>query len=216
MRPVRLEPCAPGARSRIRIRAWGSPKEGTGCPQYSQSRKARRFTAAMRSQCSRKRGQRRQLATSFCRICKISSTGLFNGRMIFGCSGRLSVICSGVDLCRSEPRVVMKTPFLVAFVIGLLAGPGAHATIQHPRKRRHTAAAAPPRAAAAPIVRVATQTPRPAPAPAAVVIRGGPWTEPTYADSTVGDMVDGEDLVIRRAAVGALGPYNGSVVAVDP
>ena len=113
----------------------------------------------------------------------------------------------------------MKTPFLVAFVIGLLAGPGANATIQHPRKRRHTAAAATHRAAAAPIVRVATQTPRPAPAapaPAAVVIRGGPWTEPTYADSTVGDMVDGEDLVIRRAAVEALGPYNGSVVAVDP
>jgi cell division protein FtsI/penicillin-binding protein 2 len=29
-------------------------------------------------------------------------------------------------------------------------------------------------------------------------------------------LVDGEDLVVRRAAVEALGPYNGSVVAVDP
>jgi len=48
------------------------------------------------------------------------------------------------------------------------------------------------------------------------VIRGGPWTEPTYADSTNGDNVDGEDLDIRRAAVEALGPYNGSVVVVDP
>jgi cell division protein FtsI/penicillin-binding protein 2 len=48
------------------------------------------------------------------------------------------------------------------------------------------------------------------------VIRGGPWTEPTFADSTVGDNVDGEDLGIRRAAVQALGPYNGSVVVVDP
>jgi len=48
------------------------------------------------------------------------------------------------------------------------------------------------------------------------VIAGGPWTEPTYADSTVGDRVDGEDLAIRRAAVDALGSYNGSVVAVDP
>src|SRR5579864_7232476 len=47
-------------------------------------------------------------------------------------------------------------------------------------------------------------------------IRGGPWTEPTYADSTVGDNVDGENLVVRRAAVEALGPYNGSVVVVDP
>jgi penicillin-binding protein 2 len=48
------------------------------------------------------------------------------------------------------------------------------------------------------------------------VIRGGPWTEPTYADSTNGDNVDGEDLEIRRAAVEALGPYNGSVVVADP
>ncbi len=43
-----------------------------------------------------------------------------------------------------------------------------------------------------------------------------PWTSPTFADSTVGDSVDGEDLVVRRAAVQALGPYNGTVVVVDP
>jgi penicillin-binding protein 2 len=48
------------------------------------------------------------------------------------------------------------------------------------------------------------------------IIRGGPWTKPTYADSTAGDFVDGDDLTIRRAAVEALGPYNGSVVVVDP
>ena len=47
-------------------------------------------------------------------------------------------------------------------------------------------------------------------------IRGGPWTEPTYADSTNGDNSAGEDLGVRRAAVAALGPYNGSVVVVDP
>lgn len=51
---------------------------------------------------------------------------------------------------------------------------------------------------------------------AGAVIAGGPWTEPTYADSTFGDVVDGEDPVIRRAAVEALGSYNGSVVVVDP
>lgn len=54
------------------------------------------------------------------------------------------------------------------------------------------------------------------PAIAGPIIRGGPWTEPTYADSTAGDFVDGDDLTIRRAAVEALGPYNGSVVVVDP
>src|ERR1700686_2426648 len=43
-----------------------------------------------------------------------------------------------------------------------------------------------------------------------------PWTEPTFGDSTAGDLVDGEDLVVRRAAVQALGPFNGTVIAADP
>jgi cell division protein FtsI/penicillin-binding protein 2 len=47
------------------------------------------------------------------------------------------------------------------------------------------------------------------------VVRGGPWTQPTYADSTNGDNIDGEDLDVRREAVAALGPYNGSIVVVD-
>jgi len=44
----------------------------------------------------------------------------------------------------------------------------------------------------------------------------GPWIEPTFADSTANDNVDGEDLEVRRAAVEALGPYNGTVVVTDP
>jgi penicillin-binding protein 2 len=43
-----------------------------------------------------------------------------------------------------------------------------------------------------------------------------PWTEPTFADSTVGDSVEGEDPVVRKAAVDGLGPYNGTVVVADP
>lgn len=46
-------------------------------------------------------------------------------------------------------------------------------------------------------------------------IAGGPWREPTFADSTAGDFIDGEDLVVRRAAVEALGPFNGSVVVTE-
>ena len=60
---------------------------------------------------------------------------------------------------------------------------------------------------------VATTTHSVTPAP---IIRGGPWLEPTFADSTQGDKIDGEDLEVRRAAVEALGDYNGSVVVVDP
>lgn len=46
--------------------------------------------------------------------------------------------------------------------------------------------------------------------------RYSPWAVPTFADSTVGDAVDGDDLAVRRAAVDALGRYNGAVVVVDP
>ncbi len=42
------------------------------------------------------------------------------------------------------------------------------------------------------------------------------WDEPTYKDSTSSDRIDGEDLVVRKAAVDALGPLNGAVVVVDP
>jgi penicillin-binding protein 2 len=59
-------------------------------------------------------------------------------------------------------------------------------------------------------------TPLGAPKAPAPFVRGGPWTEPTYADSTQGDNIDGEDLEVRKAAVEALGDFNGSVVAVDP
>ena len=43
-----------------------------------------------------------------------------------------------------------------------------------------------------------------------------PWTEPTYADSTTGDDAEADDPVVRKAAVDALGPYNGTVVVADP
>jgi penicillin-binding protein 2 len=43
-----------------------------------------------------------------------------------------------------------------------------------------------------------------------------PWTEPTFAESTAGDNIEGEDLVVRKAAVDALGPHNGTIVVADP
>ncbi len=44
----------------------------------------------------------------------------------------------------------------------------------------------------------------------------GPWRVPTYANSTEGDRFDGEDIVVRRAAVDALGGLNGTVVVTHP
>jgi cell division protein FtsI/penicillin-binding protein 2 len=44
----------------------------------------------------------------------------------------------------------------------------------------------------------------------------GHWTVPNFADATDGDVIDGEDLAIRRAAVEALNGLNGTVVVADP
>ena len=48
------------------------------------------------------------------------------------------------------------------------------------------------------------------------VKRYSPWITPTFADSTIGDNIDGDELEVRRAAVQALGAYNGTVVVADP
>jgi penicillin-binding protein 2 len=85
------------------------------------------------------------------------------------------------------------------------------------RKRRHRIVR--PTTTAQKVHRVAytTRTTRPSPK-AAFKKRNftSPWATPTFADSTQGDLVDGEDLMVRRAAVQALGPFNGSVVVADP
>ena len=44
----------------------------------------------------------------------------------------------------------------------------------------------------------------------------GFWTVPNFADATDGDVIDGEDLTIRRAAVEALNGMNGAIVVADP
>lgn len=48
------------------------------------------------------------------------------------------------------------------------------------------------------------------------VNRYSPWTEPSFGEPTVGDIDEGDDPVIRKAAVDALGPFNGALVVVDP
>ena len=52
--------------------------------------------------------------------------------------------------------------------------------------------------------------------PVAKAPAGQRWVESSLGDSTAGDLVDGEDLTVRQAAVQALGPLNGAVVVVDP
>jgi cell division protein FtsI/penicillin-binding protein 2 len=75
---------------------------------------------------------------------------------------------------------------------------------------------APARKASAKQARAASSTKR---SPARARVRKAaynPWTEPSFGDSTIGDSIDGDDLTVRRAAVEALGPFNGAVVVADP
>src|SRR3954468_6141051 len=63
-RPVRLAPCAAGARPSTRTRASGSPNPGTGRPQYVSFRCAAFFSCATRAQYVRSRAQRSHLTMS--------------------------------------------------------------------------------------------------------------------------------------------------------
>lgn len=104
-----------------------------------------------------------------------------------------------------RPRKTTRLVFFILFV--LLAGSASGAT--HRKKRRK--AVSPARSAqlrVSPVAHRATATKR--------NILGSPWKTPTFADSTEGDSVEGDDLTVRRAAVQALGRYNGSVLVADP
>lgn len=104
-------------------------------------------------------------------------------------------------------RSLFFKPF--GFLLVLLLG-GILAFATTPVKRHHhytshaviQAAAAHPALHPALVTRVSAvqvrRTVARAAVPAGPIIAGGPWTEPTYADSTLGDHVDGEDPDIRR------------------
>jgi penicillin-binding protein 2 len=116
--------------------------------------------------------------------------------------------------------IVLPLTLLAAFSLGTPVSTQAAAstaTKKHKHKKRRTTAVAASSASqaavihtgSARVVRTSSRTRR------ARRVRYNPWTEPTYADSTIGDSIDGEDLIVRKAAVDALGPYNGSVVVTD-
>ena len=69
---------------------------------------------------------------------------------------------------------------------------------------------------------LAKPKPKPRPARAARIARpaikraSARYGVPTFADSSKDDVTEFDDPVVRRAAVDALGRYNGSVVAIDP
>jgi penicillin-binding protein 2 len=133
-------------------------------------------------------------------------------------------------------RLMKGCPFLVSRAIYIALAAGLAATMafgvttadststatNHKKKKRATTTSAhaivAPKAVTATRSTAGTATVKPV---AATTVRrkkvwAQTWDEPTYKDSTIEDKIDGEDLDVRKAAVEALGPYNGSVVVVDP
>ena len=115
------------------------------------------------------------------------------------------------------PLALLAALSLGAPSVGTAASSSAAKRHKHKKHKRTTRAAADSRSQAA-VIHTSTTTRKSSLATRRHRRRVlfNPWTEPTYADSTVGDNVDGEDLVVRKAAVDALGPYNGSIVVADP
>ena len=64
IRPVRLAPCAAGARPTTSTEAAGSPKPGTGRAQYVSSRNAARFSTPTSSRHATSRGHARHVGTT--------------------------------------------------------------------------------------------------------------------------------------------------------
>ena len=97
----------------------------------------------------------------------------------------------------------------VLLACSAVSATAAKRTVRHriPARTAHRLSAPVALQAAAPIQKKLTQTARPA---------SGPWRVPTYADSTEGDRIEGEDPIVRRAALDALGKLNGTVVVADP
>lgn len=106
--------------------------------------------------------------------------------------------------------------FLSGFCLSLLvAAPLAFSTTPTVKKKAHATKHASVRNVAfvVPAKPVPVKAAVAAPKPAST--GGGTWRVPNYADSTLGDFIDGDDLTARRAAVDALGKLNGAVVVAD-
>jgi penicillin-binding protein 2 len=108
-----------------------------------------------------------------------------------------------------------------AVLLGLFASVGWMPALEHkaskPVKRSRRSTAKRPPARVAPAV-AATVQPAHKTTRSATRVRTprGPWRVPTYANSTEGDYTEGDDPIVRGAAVEALGKLNGTVVVADP
>ncbi len=101
-----------------------------------------------------------------------------------------------------------KTTHLVFVLLFVLLAGSASATTHRKKRRKVVHHARSAQLRAGPITRPGRATKQ--------NLLGDSWKTPTFADSTEGDSVNGDDPTVRRAAVRALGRYNGTIIVADP
>ena len=143
---------------------------------------------------------------------------------IFGCSPKTMQVSSSSGSLSVASKVLMKAnfaPVLAILGFGLAIGLAAATPVQTTASKSTTSKKKKKRA----VVKSSAVRPAATKATAAVAttktgtrrkVWVQTWDEPTYKDSAAGDHILGDDPEVRKAAVEGLGPYNGSVVVVDP
>ena len=126
---------------------------------------------------------------------------------------------------KAQPFFLCRALVAALLGIGLIAASTGSAsavtsaTKKHHKKARATGSLSAPRAVtsgarASSLTATAKVTPAIARSRKKVWVQT--WDEPTYKDSVSNDKIDGEDMTVRKAAVEALGAYNGAIVVADP
>jgi penicillin-binding protein 2 len=129
-------------------------------------------------------------------------------KIYFPAAPRIASALSGLMSLIFQSLTLVVVAGLTTCAFADTAPPPPHKVVHH-RKKTVTAAHS-----VAVVKATAVATPTPVTPKKKVWVQT--WDEPTYKDSTAFDKVDGEDLIVRKAAVDALGPLNGSVVVSDP
>ena len=126
IRPVRLAPWAAGAKPMTTSAAEGSPKAGTGRPQYSSDRYLRTFSIATCSRQATSRGQRRQRVMALCSWSKFMVSPI----------SPLRAILPGIE---GRHRVFWRRPIFFCPVQFCLPAPIVHENPSGVRRQRFSA-----------------------------------------------------------------------------
>ena len=110
IRPVRLAPCAAGARPTTSTDASGSPKPGTGRAQYVSSRNAARFSTPTSSRHATSRGHARHCGTTASSAARSAAPAAARTTSSGVVGTRPSRAASSAERLRPHPAPYVRRP----------------------------------------------------------------------------------------------------------